>query len=128
VDLNVAEQPPGADLDLGTLARFHLDALIPEECGSAGGYPCARGNVQSDISDQVKDAKDGFLTRRPGAQVQPHVANEDHDLLIGPSDGKGTFSHIAQKREHRSSGRRTPAGAGVSDPDPGGHGSQNDYP
>jgi hypothetical protein len=73
VDLNVAQQPPRADLDLGTLAGFHVDTLISEERGSAGGHPGARGNVQLDISDQVEDAKDGCLTRRPGAQVQPHV-------------------------------------------------------
>jgi len=126
VDLDVAQQPPRADLDLGTLAGFHVDALIPEERGSAGGHPGARGNVQLDISDQVEDAKDGCLTRRPGAQVQPHVTNEDHDLLISPSDGQGAFSHIPQEREHRLSGRRTPGGAGASDPEPGGHRSQND--
>jgi hypothetical protein len=98
VDLNVAQQPPRADLDLGTLAGFHVDTLIPEERGSAGGHPGARGNVQLDISDQVEDAKDGCLTRRPGAQVQPHVTNEEHDLLISPSDGQGAFSHIPGQR------------------------------
>jgi hypothetical protein len=108
VDLNVAEQTPCPDLDLGTLAGTHVDALIPEKCGSAGGYPGARGNVKSDISDQVEDAKDGCLTRRSGAQVQPHVANEDHDLLIGPSDGQGALGHIAQERDHRWSGRKDP--------------------
>jgi hypothetical protein len=47
-------------------------------------------------------------------------------LLISPSDGQGAFSHITQEREHRLSGRRTPRGAGASDPEPGGHRSQND--
>jgi hypothetical protein len=50
VDLDVAEEAVCANLDLGTLAGVHVDALIPEEGGSAGGYPGARRNAQLDIS------------------------------------------------------------------------------
>jgi hypothetical protein len=126
VDLDVAEEAPSPNLDLGTLARFHVDALIPEERGSAGGYPGAWRDLQSDVADQVEDAKDGSLTRRPGAEVQPHIADKDHDLFIGPSDREGALSHIAQEREHRRSSRRTSSGAGAPDPEPGRCSPQND--
>jgi hypothetical protein len=126
VDRDVAEEAPRPNLDLGTVAGLHVDALIPEERGPAGGYPGTRGNVQSDVADQVEDAQDGSLTGRSGAQVQPHIANKDHDLLIGPSDWKGTLGHIAQQREHSASSRRATSGAGAPDPEPGGRGSQKD--
>jgi hypothetical protein len=79
-----------------------------------------------DISYQVEDAKDGSLPGRPGSQVQPHIANEDHDLLICPSDRNGPLGHIAEERKHRTSSRRPPSLARAPDPEPGRHGSQND--
>ena len=126
-DFHVAEEAPRPNLDLGTLPGFHVDALIPEERGTAGGHPGAGGDTQPDVSDQVEDPKDGSLTGRPVAKVQPHVADEDHDLLIGPSDGNGTLSHIAQEREHRRSGRRPPGLARAPDPEQRRHGPQNEY-
>ncbi len=79
------------------------------------------------ISYQVEDAKDGSLPGRPGSQIQSNVANEDHNLLIGPSDRKGTLSHVAHQREHRRSSRRPPSLARASDPEPRRHCPQNDY-
>ena len=38
-DLDVADESPSADLELGTLARFHANALIAEECAAARDHP-----------------------------------------------------------------------------------------
>jgi hypothetical protein len=127
VDRDVAEEAPRPNLDLWTLPDLHVDALIPEERCSARGYPSARSHLKTDVPDQMEDAKDGSLSRRPGAQVQPHIADEDHDLLVGPSDGKGAFGHIPKESEHRRSSRRTPCGARAPDPEPGRRGCHRDY-
>jgi hypothetical protein len=50
VDLDVAEESPSPNLNLGTFAGFHVDTLIPKERGSAGGHAGARRNAQLDIS------------------------------------------------------------------------------
>ena len=39
-DLDVADESPCSDLELGTLARFHANALIAEECATARDHPC----------------------------------------------------------------------------------------
>ena len=39
-DLDVADESPCSDLELGTLARFHADALIAKECAAARDHPC----------------------------------------------------------------------------------------
>jgi hypothetical protein len=49
-DLDVAEESPSPNLNLGTFAGFHVDALIPKESGSAGSHAGPRRNAQSDIS------------------------------------------------------------------------------
>jgi hypothetical protein len=49
-DLDVAEESPSPNLNLGTFAGFHVDALISKERGSAGGHAGARRNAQSDVS------------------------------------------------------------------------------
>jgi hypothetical protein len=49
-DLDVAEESPSPNLNLGTFTGFHVDALIPKERGSAGGHAGARRNAQLNIS------------------------------------------------------------------------------
>jgi hypothetical protein len=105
-DLNVADEPPRPNLELGTLACLHANAVIPEECGPARGHSGTGRDTEPDVSDQVEDAKDRSRGRSSISQVHPHVADEHHDLLIGPSGPKGTLCHITEEREHRWSRRR----------------------
>lgn len=73
VYLDVSEDPPCPNLERGTLTRFHVDAVIPEERGSACGHPGASRDIQPDISHQVEDAKDRSFPGGPVAQVHLHV-------------------------------------------------------
>ena len=117
-DFDVADEPRSTDLELRAFARFHIDPLIPEECAAARDRSGPRRDAQPDVPYQVEDAKDGSFTGRAVAQVHPHVADEDHDLLIGPSGWKGVLRHVAQKREHRRSGRRPPDPPRTPHPEP----------
>jgi hypothetical protein len=124
-DLDVADESPCSDLELGAFARFHADALIPEECAAARDRSGPRRDTQPDVPDQVEDAKDGSFTGRSVAQVHPHIADEDHDLLIGPSGRKGVLRHVTQEREHRWSGRRPPGSPRTPHPEPASRRPQN---
>ena len=88
------------NLELRTLPGLHVDALITEERGSAGRNPSASRDTEPNISHQVEDAKDrSSTTGMPFAQVHLHVANEDNNLLIGPSGGKA-LSVTSRRREN----------------------------
>jgi hypothetical protein len=115
-DLDVAEEPPCSNLELGPLAGFDVHPVIAEERGSTGGDSGASRNTQPDIPDQVEHAEDGPITGRPVPQVQLHIAEEDHDLLVGPSGGNGTLGHVAQEREDRRSRRRPPRPDAIASP------------
>ena len=117
-DLDVADDSPCPNLELGTIGCFHADALIPEERAATRDHSGPRRYTQPDIPYQVEDPKDGAICRRTVAEVHPHVADEEHYLLVGPSNGKGVLGHIAEEREHRRPRRRAPGLARPPDPEP----------
>jgi hypothetical protein len=97
--VHVADEAPGAHLELGTLAGSHLYPLIAEEGGAPGNNPGPRRDPKLDVAQQMEDAKRGFVGRRSAAQIHPYVTEEGHDLLIRPSGGKHALGHIAEERE-----------------------------
>ena len=73
--------------------------MITEQRASTGRNVRAGGHAQLKVSRKVEHAESRSLTGSPAPIVQLHIAEERHDLLIGPSDRKSILGHIAQKRD-----------------------------
>ena len=100
---DAADEPPSSDLELGTLARFHADVLIPEECAAARDHPSTRGDTQPDVSDQVENPKYGSICRRSAAKsirtspTTTTICSSDHPV------GRAFSVTSPRRREHRGS-------------------------